>query len=79
MSDHESLYASREGVTNSREAMTLAIDWAEGRRSWTNLGSPYSTPPGYTLDVIAVMDAQEVVKWAAIAQALAVIEAQGAY
>lgn len=49
------------------EAMTRALDWAEGRRSYTNMG-PFEP---YTPDVIAVMDAQEVVKWTAIASALA--------
>jgi hypothetical protein len=41
------------------------MDWVEGRRSWTNLG-PY---PPYTPDVIAVLDAQEVVKLSAAIQA----------
>jgi hypothetical protein len=51
--------------------MELALDWAEGRRSWTNLG-PHEP---YTPDVIATMDAQEVVKWTAVAVALAQLEA----
>ena len=41
-------------------------DWKSGRRSWTNLGP---NPP-YTPDVIAVMDAQEVVKLSAYIAAL---------
>jgi hypothetical protein len=47
-------------------ALRLALDWAEGRRSWANLG-PHAP---YTPDVIAVMDAQEVVKWTALAAVL---------
>jgi len=46
-------------------------DWLEGRRSWTNLG-PIAP---YTPDVIAVMDAQEVVKRAAAITALSASEA----
>lgn len=41
--------------------------WTNGSRSWTNLG----WDPPYTPDVIAVMDAQEVVKHSAAAQAYA--------
>ena len=52
--------------TTSEEALALMLDWAEGKRSWTNLG-PHEP---YTPDVIAVMDAQEVVKWGAVAAAL---------
>lgn len=37
--------------------------WLQGRKSMTNLG-PH---PPYTPDVIAVIDAQEVVKWATAA------------
>lgn len=56
-----------QNAAPSREvALALALDWAEGRRSWCNLG-PYEP---YTPDVIAVMDAQEVVKWSALAQTL---------
>jgi hypothetical protein len=51
-----------------QEAIALARDWAEGRRSWTNLGGV--NPEAYPDDVIAVMDAQEVVKWSALAVAL---------
>jgi len=47
-------------------------DWIEGRRSWTNLG-PHEP---YTPDVIAAMDAQEVVKHAAAAQAYGALAAQ---
>ena len=54
------------------EAMTNALDWAEGRRSWTNL---WGQNEAYTPDVIAVMDAQEVVKWSALAVALRQFEA----
>ena len=48
------------------EAIELAKAWAEGRRSYCNLG-PH---PPYTPEVIAVMDAQEVVKWSSLALAL---------
>lgn len=41
--------------------------WASGQRSWTNLG-PHEP---YTPDVIATMDAQEVVKHAAAIHAYA--------
>ena len=40
------------------EAESELEDWRRGTRSWWNLG-PY---PPYTPDVIAAMDAQEVVK-----------------
>ncbi len=43
----------------SGEAEKLMMDWAEGRRSWTNLG-PHEP---YTPDVIARMDTAEVEKW----------------
>lgn len=43
--------------------------WSSGARSWTNLG-PYEP---YTPDVIAVMDAQEVVKHSAAVQAYTVL------
>lgn len=55
------------------EALARALDWAEGRRSWCNLG-PHEP---YTPDVIAVMDAQEVVKWSALAAALPAVDAAG--
>lgn len=55
----------RDGL---REAALAELeDWKVGRRSWTNLGP---NPP-YTPDVIATMDAQEVVKLSAYVQALA--------
>lgn len=52
------------------QAMQLALAWADGRRSWINLGPREP----YTPDVIAVMDAQEVVKWTAVAVALRALE-----
>ena len=60
-----------EPTTNDRpataaKAKKLMLDWAEGKRSWMNLG-PYKA---YTADVIAAMDAQEVVKWGAVYRAL---------
>jgi hypothetical protein len=48
-------------------AMAELEDWRSGRRSWVNLGP--NAP--YTPDVIATMDAQEVVKLSAYVQALA--------
>jgi hypothetical protein len=61
----------------SDAALKQAVDWAEGRRSWVNLYDGYGDSPGvrYPHDVIAVMDAQEVVKWSALAAALAQVEA----
>lgn len=59
-----------EAKMTSAEALERALDWAEGRKSWANLGQ-YEP---YTPDVIAVMDAQEVVKWAALASALYITE-----
>lgn len=56
------------------EALELARAWADGRRSWMNLG-PHEP---YTPDVIAAMDAQEVVKWGALAQALGARDLQDA-
>jgi hypothetical protein len=47
---------------NSGEAFDLMMDWAMGRRSWINLG-PHEP---YTPDVVAAMDAQEVLKWKAV-------------
>lgn len=53
-------------------AMKNALDWAEGRRSHTN----YGPHPPWTHDVIAVCDAQEVVKWTAIAAVLRPLSAE---
>ena len=47
------------------ELMAEIEDWVEGRRSYINLG-PHAP---YAPDVIAAMDAQEVVKLAAAASA----------
>ena len=61
-------------VTTSRRTLADVLNeiegWVNGRRSWQNLG-PY---PPYTPDVIAAMDAQEVVKLAAYARLLADLE-----
>ena len=61
-------------------AMLRALEWAEGKRSWNNLGHDLFdlSMEGKALreQTIAVMDTQEVVKWCAVAQALAP-EAQG--
>lgn len=57
------LLAARDRAAVDRRAIEAEMmDWHEGRRSWANLG-PHAP---YTPDVIAVMDAQEVVKRAAI-------------
>ena len=53
-------------ASTAEQALALALAWADGRRSWTNLGQ-YEP---YTPAVIAVMDAAEVVKWSALALAL---------
>ena len=45
--------------------LAMMQDWAEGRRSWTNLGP--NDP--YTPDVVAIMDTQEVAKHAAVVMA----------
>lgn len=55
---------------NCLDALAFALDWTEGRRSYANLG-PHSP---YTPDVIAAMDAQEVVKWSALATSLHAME-----
>ena len=47
--------------TNSGEARDLALDWAEGKRSWINIYNHLGP------DVVATMDTQEVVKWTALA------------
>ncbi len=52
------------------EARKLMLDWAQGTRTWGNLG-PHMP---YTPDVIAVMDTQEVIKWAAVYQAMVVVQ-----
>jgi hypothetical protein len=49
--------------------LAMMQDWAEGRRSWTNLG-PHEP---YTPDVIAIMDTQEVAKHSAAVQAYAAL------
>jgi len=49
-------------LTNRREQLIAEMeDWVTGRRSYVNLGPDLP----YTPDVIAAMDAQEVVKLAA--------------
>jgi hypothetical protein len=67
--ESESLLANRKPML-ADDAMALALAWADGARSYANLG--WNEP--YTPDVIAVMDAQEVVKWTAIAVALRALE-----
>lgn len=52
-------------VETSREAIDLALDWAEGRCSYMN--TIHADTQERRLEVVAVMDAQEVVKWTAIA------------
>ncbi len=55
---------------NAGEAAHMAMEWATGRRSWTNAYHDTHTP-----DVVATMDAQEVVKWSAIAVMFAQMDA----
>lgn len=59
--------AKAQTATNAEEAAALAQAWADGRRSWVNTVY-YITERDRQLEVVAVMDAQEVVKWAALAQ-----------
>ena len=67
MSEPSADYASR------RDAHLAEMEaWLGGARSWMNFGP--NEP--YTPDVIAVMDAQEVVKYAAAAVAYGLLAAQ---
>lgn len=55
------------------DALANALDWAEGRRSWWNEMLTAEASLDHrpqTLAAIAQADASEVVKWAALAQAL---------
>jgi hypothetical protein len=61
--DEESIAA---GEVSRDRAIKLADEWASGVRSYANLGP---NPP-YTPDVIAIMDAQEVVKYTTLASGL---------
>jgi hypothetical protein len=58
----------------AENALALALDWAEGRTSNHNIflgmESDVAQRP-WTLAAVAVADAQEVVKWSALAVALA--------
>lgn len=56
--------------STAAQALALARAWAEGKRSWTNLYHGQPDGPQIT----AVVDAQEVVKWTALAVGLAQIE-----
>lgn len=60
-----------ETATDAYEAMEIARAWADGRRTW--MGTDIES---IGLDGIAVMDAQEVVKWAALASAMLAVEAE---
>jgi kynureninase len=56
-------------ATTADEALELARAWADGRRSWLNVvGQGYGSL-GERDQTIAVMDAQEVVKWSALSAA----------
>jgi kynureninase len=57
-------------ATTADEALELARAWADGRRSWLSvvLGQGYDSLGGRD-QTIAVMDAQEVVKWSALSAA----------
>jgi hypothetical protein len=59
-------------VTRRDELLARLEDWVEGRRSYCNYG-PHAP---YTPDVIAVMDAQEVVKLAAAISAFSAISGE---
>lgn len=71
MTDFDPLTAN--AAVNSDEALALAQAWAEGKRSWTNLvggGGHHGYEEGHSQQqTVAVMDAQEVVKWSALAVA----------
>jgi ABC-type branched-subunit amino acid transport system ATPase component len=56
------------------EALALAQAWAEGKRSWVNV--VHAETPERRQEVVAAMDAQEVVKWSALAVALAQLASQ---
>lgn len=62
------------------KARVVMLEWAEGRRSHTNVmlemeAGVEAENRVQTLAAIAAADAQEVVKWAAVYQALAVADA----
>lgn len=70
---------------NTYEAMGVMMDWAQGRKSWTNLahqlvggngphGSFTNEDAALRARLIAELDAQEVVKWSAVVQAFAALE-----
>lgn len=54
------------------QAIALATAWADGRRSWINV--VHADTRERRMEVVAVMDAQEVVKWGALAVALAQLD-----
>lgn len=56
----------------SEQALALARAWADGRQSWIN--AIHADTQERRLEVVAVLDAQEVVKWSALAVAYARIE-----
>lgn len=51
---------------NYEEAMTRALDWAEGKLS--HLNTVHAETHERMLEVVAVLDTQEVIKWVAIAE-----------
>ncbi len=55
--------------TNAGEARELALDWATGVRSWTNVYAQLGP------EVVAAMDTSEVVKWCAVATMFAEMDA----
>ena len=55
---------------NAGEAAQLALDWATGRRSWTNTYAGSHGP-----EVVAAMDTSEVEKWCAVAVMYAEMDA----
>lgn len=61
---------------NTEEAVALARAWASGKRSWTN--ALYYLERDRRFEVCAVMDAQEVVKFSALARMFAELESRAA-
>lgn len=64
-------------LTRSDAALALALDWAEGRRSYTNEFMKVEVGPDQrqqTLLLVAQADAAEAAKWAQVAVALSQLE-----
>lgn len=52
-----------ESITTQEEALSRAIEWAEGKKSWANL--PHQGE--FHNAIVSVMDACEVIKLVAVA------------